>query len=766
MSDPLPPETLVQDTSDFEARIAELRQAASLPGTDHQATLEAALVELDLALNKLRTEGGKRAEVSSSTDLERRVLRTVFHDAPLPIFLLEPDTTVRRVNRQAGDLLGNAPGFTTGKPFTVFCDLPNRAALRSQIAGVVRTGRRQRITLRILRRGVPVEVALVLARLWVRGEPEPLVVAAAMAPTEDAPVAESRDLPPETDAGKADETVAALVHRMDILTSATELLLKDRSFTESVAVRRCARLLAAELADWVIVDLCDADGVLRRNVVMGPSDAEAAALARALENVDPEPGTLPMEVHTSARPTLLSAIEDVGLLGRLPASPWTGEAARSRVPRQATKSATAELAVSRSAGTRPAEPQPAAVQAAATQAPPARAAAPQAAGTQAERAEPTGLPVCALMNATSILAVPLSDDEGDDVGPGLGSLTLAVTGDHPQLDLIDLGLVQRLGNLLALEIHADRVYRRGAEVANALQVSLLPRALPNINGLDIDARYAAATRGVDVGGDFYDVFETPDGWGFALGDVCGKGEDAAAVTATARQGVRLLARWEPDPAVILAKVNEALLADHDRFVTAVLASAQWRGKKLRVVLGSAGHQPSIVIRSDGLIRSAAGGGVPLGLFPDFAPGTEVLNLGVGDTLFMHSDGVLDATDSERRPFGAERLIETLAALADRPVSELVFGVERTLLDFCDGDLRDDLSILALRVLDPPGRAGPVAVAATDAGSSAAKPRSDGSKAGRSKAGRSKADTSKAGRSKAGGPEAGGSKAVRSRAAPR
>src|SRR5262245_21045037 len=124
--DPLPPETLVHEIANFEARIAELRQAAALPGTDPQTTLDAALVELDLALGALRASDGRPAEVNSSADLERRILRTVFHDAPVPIFLLEPDTTVRRVNRQASGLLGNAPGYTTGKPFPVFCDLPDR----------------------------------------------------------------------------------------------------------------------------------------------------------------------------------------------------------------------------------------------------------------------------------------------------------------------------------------------------------------------------------------------------------------------------------------------------------------------------------------------------------------------------------------------------------------------------------------------------------------------------------------------------------------
>jgi serine phosphatase RsbU (regulator of sigma subunit) len=477
---------------------------------------------------------------------------------------------------------------------------------------------------RFLRRGKPVETLLVLARVWVRGEPDPLIVAAAMSRGETAPLVEQAPPADEADSAR-DETVAALVHRTDILTRATELLLEDRSFTESVAVRRCARLLADELADWVIVDLCDDEGTLRRNMVIGPPGDATATFARVLQDIDPRPDTMPAKVHRGGQPALLPDIDDLGVLG------------------------TAEADV----------------------------------------------PVCALMNATSVLSVPLSDGEA-----ALGALTVVTTGDHGQFDLIDLGLVQRVGHLLALEIRADRIYRRGAEVANALQASLLPRELPKIDGLETGARYLGATRGVDVGGDFYDVFPTPGGWGLVLGDVCGKGEEAAAVTATARQGVRLLSRWDAAPASVLPKVNEALLDDHDRFVTAVMASVRWHDAKLRVELGSAGHQPAIVIRRDGTIRTSAGGGMPLGLFDDLTPGTEVLDLEPGDTLFLHSDGVLDACDAEQRPFGMERLIETLATRADRAVSELVTGVERAVIDFCDGDLRDDVSILALRVLEP------------------------------------------------------------------
>jgi serine phosphatase RsbU (regulator of sigma subunit) len=181
-----------------------------------------------------------------------------------------------------------------------------------------------------------------------------------------------------------------------------------------------------------------------------------------------------------------------------------------------------------------------------------------------------------------------------------------------------------------------------------------------------------------------------------LGDVCGKGEEAAAVTATARHGIRLLSRWQAKPGDVLGQVNEALLSEN-RFVTAVLACMDTRNSGMGITLGTAGHPPAILIRQDGVIRTMSGGGVPLGLFDDFEAGVESFDLDEGDTLFLHSDGVIDASDPRRERFGQERLLEVLAQHSSRPVTEMLMAVEQALMDFCDGDVRDDISILALRV---------------------------------------------------------------------
>lgn len=196
--DQLEPESLLREISDLEGRIGELRQAAGVPEPDLRATLDAALVELELALTVLRTMGGEQSGEpggSAAAENERRVLRTVFQDAPVPLFLLDRTTNVRRVNRQAAMLLGTSAGYVSGKQFTAFCDMATRAAVRSQLAAAIRTGQRRRVNVRFLGRDHPIDAVLTVARVWIRGEPDPMVVVAAgptTTPADDGGPAASR----------------------------------------------------------------------------------------------------------------------------------------------------------------------------------------------------------------------------------------------------------------------------------------------------------------------------------------------------------------------------------------------------------------------------------------------------------------------------------------------------------------------------------------------------------------------------------------------
>jgi serine phosphatase RsbU (regulator of sigma subunit) len=308
-----------------------------------------------------------------------------------------------------------------------------------------------------------------------------------------------------------------------------------------------------------------------------------------------------------------------------------------------------------------------------------------------------GVPLLALMTASSVLSVPLSDGENR-----YGVLTLARRAPEGRFELADLGLVEELGEQLALAIRVDRMFRRRNEIADALQASLLPRRLPEIPGVQIAADYFAATEGTEVGGDFYDVYRTPDGWGLAVGDVCGKGEEAAAVTAAARHAIRVIAHQEPDPVKVLAAVNGIMLAEDldGGFVTAAVAHFHWDGGTLRVRLASAGQPGPVLIRPDGRTTLTRGGGLPLGLFPDASPGAEELIMTKGDLLFCYSDGITEARSPDREPFG-DLLAGELTRLARAEPGDVVAAVHRLVLDFSGANLADDMTMLALKAGDPP-----------------------------------------------------------------
>ena len=307
------------------------------------------------------------------------------------------------------------------------------------------------------------------------------------------------------------------------------------------------------------------------------------------------------------------------------------------------------------------------------------------------------------LDATSLLSVPLTDGE-----IRYGVLTLARRVSDGLFKVADLALVQEFGEQMGLAIRVDRMFRRRSDTADALHASVQPRKWPDIPGVQIAATYLAATEDADVGGGFYDVYRTPDGWGLAVGDVSGKGEEVAAVTAAARYAIRVLARRCADPGEVLAGTNEIVLADElaldGGFVTAGIAHLAWQEDSLRVVLGSSGHPPAVVLRSDGRVLMASGGGLPLGLFPDAEPATQELALDDGDILFLYTDGVAQARGPDNTYF-QDRLADELAALAGREPEEVVALMRRAMNDFTGEHYVDDVTMLVMRASRDDTRAG-------------------------------------------------------------
>jgi serine phosphatase RsbU (regulator of sigma subunit)/PAS domain-containing protein len=620
------------DLVDLKGRLEALRQAAAMAGADPRALLDAAFAELDGAfevLTKLAETGSGDSAPGASDSLsaERALLRGVFQGAPAPLFVLEADGTVRRANGMAGDMIGAPPGYATGRPLTAFVDLPSRAAVQSQLAAAARTGTARQVDCKLLGPDGPTDATLTADVITLHQGTRLLVVTAAQATTAKRAKRTSAATARRSGGGSAAGAVRAMTRRMDLVVAVTRLLLDNSTFSEALTIQRCARLLAGDVARWVIVDM-ERAGLLRRQFVMGPHDEPSRELARTVRGVDPQDGSVPQQVHSAGAPVLLAHAEDTGVLG----------------------------------------------------------------------SAADGTPLLIVLGATGLLSVPITD--GTTV---YGALTLARTPGEGLFEIADLGLLETIGQHLGVAIRVDRMFRQRSVVAEALQGSLLPARLPDVPGLDLSAAYVPASEGLEVSGDFYDVFEVQDAWAITIGDVCGKGQEAAAMTAAARHAIRVLARWNPDPADVLAKVNEVMLAGdyEDRFVTAKLAYLRWDGGRVRVELASAGHPGPAVVRSDGRVDVVSGGGLPLGLFPDAEPAVQYLELGQGDLLFFYSDGVTDARSQDMRYF-EDSLADELAGLAGRSATETTRMVQGLVTTFSQEELRDDMTILVARVMDAPG----------------------------------------------------------------
>jgi PAS domain-containing protein len=171
------------DLADLTGRREALRQAAALPGADPRSLLEAVFAELDGVvdvLTKLAEAEPERSAPAASPDTlgaERALLRAVFQHAPSPLFLLEPDGTIRRANGKAGDLIGAPPGYATGRALTAFVDLPSRAAVQSQLAAAVRTGTARQVQCRLLGPDGPVDATLTTDVITLQDGARLLVVA-------------------------------------------------------------------------------------------------------------------------------------------------------------------------------------------------------------------------------------------------------------------------------------------------------------------------------------------------------------------------------------------------------------------------------------------------------------------------------------------------------------------------------------------------------------------------------------------------------------
>jgi Stage II sporulation protein E (SpoIIE)/GAF domain len=259
-----------------------------------------------------------------------------------------------------------------------------------------------------------------------------------------------------------------------------------------------------------------------------------------------------------------------------------------------------------------------------------------------------------------------------------------------------LAVLADLTGRAAMAFDNARLYAERAHVAHTLQRSLMPAALPAIGGLELASCFRPMGSGNEVGGDFYDAFGDQESCWLVVGDVCGKGAEAAALTGFLRHTTVAHAREGMSPGGVLSQVNQSMLTqDFDgRFATAILARLRLTEPGVEVTIAAAGHPPALVARADGEVEQCGDHGTLLGIFSD--PVIEEVStvLKPGDTLALYTDGLFEA----QAPDGTLTVEEMIEHLKKSALSSAQDAIDAllTLLDSND-DARDDIAILAAQV---------------------------------------------------------------------
>lgn len=261
-------------------------------------------------------------------------------------------------------------------------------------------------------------------------------------------------------------------------------------------------------------------------------------------------------------------------------------------------------------------------------------------------------------------------------------------------------------------LNAAVLYRDQAEIAETLQASLLPALPESAPGMQWGTAYRPAQATLRIGGDFYGAHQLPDGGSlFFLGDVSGKGVEAAVFTGQLRQGIQALRRVEPDPKRLLHLLNDSVLEatrahGQGRFATMVLGVAHpARDGGLTLTLAGGGHLPPLLLRAGGDVEAVTLKGMLIGVVADPRIGQTTVHLAPGETCLLYSDGVTEArggyTGNEH--YGANRLVEAVTDCSGMPAPALAERVEQLTCDWLDGRDHDDIAVLAVRAHPPGGQ---------------------------------------------------------------
>ncbi|MFF6788220.1 PP2C family protein-serine/threonine phosphatase [Streptomyces filamentosus] len=286
-------------------------------------------------------------------------------------------------------------------------------------------------------------------------------------------------------------------------------------------------------------------------------------------------------------------------------------------------------------------------------------------------------------------------------GVPAGALVLLRRGGQRAFDTSEEQFARLFAARAGAALSAARLYAEQARVTRALIAELLPPRLHHVDGVDFAGGYRTSRDTERIGGDFYDVHPaTDDGRDTlaVLGDVCGKGLDAAVLTGRIRSTVQALLPLSGDHQDVLRLLNGALLtARHTRFATLVLASVRRTGGLVRLRLTSAGHPRPLVLRATGEVEEADTGGTLVGALPVVTSRSATVDLSPGETCLLYTDGITEARGGPLGPalFGEERLRSALSECVGLPAEAVVERVQMIAGGWVGDGPHDDMAVVAI-----------------------------------------------------------------------
>ena len=296
-------------------------------------------------------------------------------------------------------------------------------------------------------------------------------------------------------------------------------------------------------------------------------------------------------------------------------------------------------------------------------------------------------------------------------GRRYGVLVATRRGARDSFDQDAFAVLSELASRLATSIDNALAHRANTEVARTLQASLLPPRLPEIPGVIVASRYDPIGDGSLVGGDFYDVFPMADGaWAMVIGDVCGQGVLAAALTSLVRYTVRAAARIWESPSEILRFTNTAVLEQEsgERFCTVLMCVMRPDANGADVTIAAGGHHLPLHVPAGEGPSPVGRVGTALGLIDELEVWDTTVRLGIGDLLVMTTDGVLEARDRDGDLVGEDFLDDLVSGHAPDGAEAVAGAIERAVLAIGGGRARDDVALLVAEVVADRGHIDTVA----------------------------------------------------------